>query len=106
MDRQIGEAAGCIWQYLAQHGAATLPQVQRGTTLPERLVHGCDRSIPKIPQVAITMDYRYPAWAGATISWSRSVSRPAVPIITLTGITVSDSAYWPFPPVDNHLLST
>ena len=39
MDRQIGEAAGCIWQYLAQHGAATLPQLQRGTALPERLVH-------------------------------------------------------------------
>jgi hypothetical protein len=39
-------------------------------------------------QVAITMDYRYPAWAGATISWSRSVSSPAVPIITLPGITL------------------
>ena len=39
MDRQIGEAAGRIWQYLAQHGAATLPQLQRGTTLSERLVH-------------------------------------------------------------------
>ena len=39
MDRQIGEAAGRIWQYLAQHGAATLPQLQRGTALPERLVH-------------------------------------------------------------------
>ena len=83
MDTQIGEAAGHMWPYLTVHGAATLPQVQRGTTLPERLVHGCDRSIPKIPQVAITMDYRYPAWAGATISWSRLVSRPAVPRITL-----------------------
>ena len=39
MDMEIGEAAGRIWQYLAQHGAATLPQLQRGTTLPERLVH-------------------------------------------------------------------
>ena len=39
METQIGEAAGRIWQYLAQHGAATLPQLQRGTTLPERLVH-------------------------------------------------------------------
>ena len=39
MDTQIGEAAGRIWQYLAQHGAATLPQLQRGTALPERLVH-------------------------------------------------------------------
>ena len=39
MDRQIGEAAGCIWPYLAQHGTATLPQLQRGTALPERLVH-------------------------------------------------------------------
>ena len=39
MDTQIGEAAGRIWQYLAQHGAATLPQLQRGTTLSERLVH-------------------------------------------------------------------
>ena len=38
MEAQIGEAAGCIWQYLAQHGAATLPQLQRGTALPERLV--------------------------------------------------------------------
>ncbi len=39
MDTQIGEAAGRIWPYLAVHGAATLPQVQRGTALPERLVH-------------------------------------------------------------------
>jgi len=39
MDTQIGEAAGRIWQYLAQHEAATLPQLQRGTALPERLVH-------------------------------------------------------------------
>ena len=68
MDTQIGEAAGHIWPYLTAHGAATLPQVQRGTTLPERLVHGCDRSIPKIPQVAITMDYRYPGRAGALLT--------------------------------------
>jgi winged helix-turn-helix protein DUF2582 len=38
MDTQIGEAAGRIWQYLAEHHAATLPQLQRGTTLPERLL--------------------------------------------------------------------
>jgi hypothetical protein len=38
MDAQIGEAAGRIWQYLAEHGEATLPQLQRGTTLPERLL--------------------------------------------------------------------
>jgi hypothetical protein len=39
MDMQIGEAAGRIWQYLAAYGEATLPQLQRGTTLPERLLH-------------------------------------------------------------------
>jgi winged helix-turn-helix protein DUF2582 len=39
METQIGEAAGRIWQYLAASGAATLPQLQRGTTLPERLLH-------------------------------------------------------------------
>jgi Winged helix-turn-helix domain (DUF2582) len=38
MDTQIGEAAGRIWQYLAEQGEATLPQLQRGTTLPERLL--------------------------------------------------------------------
>jgi hypothetical protein len=38
MDRQIGEAAGRIWHYLAEYGEATLPQLQRGTTLPERLL--------------------------------------------------------------------
>ena len=38
MDTQIGEAAGQIWHYLAEHGEATLPQLQRGTTLPERLL--------------------------------------------------------------------
>jgi winged helix-turn-helix protein DUF2582 len=38
MDTQIGEAAGRIWHYLAEHGEATLPQLQRGTTLPERLL--------------------------------------------------------------------
>ena len=38
MDTQIGEAAGQIWQYLAEQGEVTLPQLQRGTTLPERLV--------------------------------------------------------------------
>lgn len=39
MDMQIGEAAGRIWQYLAVYGEATLPQLQRGTTIPERLLH-------------------------------------------------------------------
>jgi hypothetical protein len=38
MDTQIGEAAGRIWHYLAEHGETTLRQLQRGTTLPERLV--------------------------------------------------------------------
>ena len=38
MDTQIGEAAGRIWQYLVEHGEATLPQLQRGITLPERLL--------------------------------------------------------------------
>jgi hypothetical protein len=36
MDTPIGEAAGRIWQYLVEVGEATLPQLQRGTTLPER----------------------------------------------------------------------
>ena len=39
METAIGEAAGRIWCYLAEHGEATLRQLQRGTTLPERLVH-------------------------------------------------------------------
>jgi hypothetical protein len=39
MDTQIGEAAGQIWQYLAAHGEATLRQLQRGTRLPDRLLH-------------------------------------------------------------------
>ena len=39
MDTEIGEAAGRIWQYLAEHGEVTLRQLQRGTTLPERLLH-------------------------------------------------------------------
>jgi len=38
MDKEIGAAAGRIWQYLAEHGEATLRQLQRGTTLPERLL--------------------------------------------------------------------
>jgi Winged helix-turn-helix domain (DUF2582) len=38
MDTEIGEAAGRIWQYLTQHEAVTLRQIQRGTTLPERLL--------------------------------------------------------------------
>ena len=38
MDTQIGEAAGRMWQYLAAYGAAMLLQLQRGTTLLERLV--------------------------------------------------------------------
>ena len=38
MDTEIGEAAGRIWRYLAQHKTATLRQLQRGTTLPERLL--------------------------------------------------------------------
>ena len=38
MDTEIGEAAGRIWQYLAQHEMVTLRQLQRGTTLPERLL--------------------------------------------------------------------
>ena len=39
MGTEIGEAAGRIWQYLAEHGETTLRQLQRGTTLPERLLH-------------------------------------------------------------------
>jgi len=38
MDTEIGEAAGQMWRYLAQHGAVTLHQLQHGTTLPERLL--------------------------------------------------------------------
>jgi hypothetical protein len=38
MDTEIGEAAGRIWRYLAQHEAVTLRQLQRGTTLSERLL--------------------------------------------------------------------
>ena len=38
MDTEIGEAAGQIWQYLAQHGEVTLPRLQQGTILPERLL--------------------------------------------------------------------
>ena len=33
IDTQIGEAAGRICQYLREHGAVTLPEWQRGTTL-------------------------------------------------------------------------
>ena len=39
MGTEIGEAAGRIWQYLAEHGETTLRQLQRGTTLPERLLY-------------------------------------------------------------------
>ena len=38
MDTEIGEAAGRIWRYLAQHEVVTLRQLRRGTTLPERLL--------------------------------------------------------------------
>ena len=38
MDMEIGEAAGQIWRHLAQHERVTLRQLQRGTTLPERLL--------------------------------------------------------------------
>ena len=38
MDREVGAAAGQIWQYLAEHDEAMLPQIQRGTTLSERLL--------------------------------------------------------------------
>ena len=36
MDTEIGEAAGRIWRYLAQHSEATLRQLQKETALPER----------------------------------------------------------------------
>jgi Winged helix-turn-helix domain (DUF2582) len=38
MDTEIGEAAGRMWQYLAGHGETALRQLQRGTTLSERLL--------------------------------------------------------------------
>jgi len=38
MDMEIGEAAGRIWRYLAQHEVVTLRQLRRDTTLPERLL--------------------------------------------------------------------
>jgi hypothetical protein len=44
---------------------------------------------------------------GADHTWTLSTQHPSVvPIITLPGINLSDSAYRPFPPVDNYLLST
>jgi len=39
METELGEAAGRMWQYLAEHGETTLRQLQRGTTLPERLLY-------------------------------------------------------------------
>src|SRR4029450_8179281 len=38
MDAEIGEAAGCIWRYLAQHGETTLRQLLQGTPLQERML--------------------------------------------------------------------
>ncbi len=38
MNTQIGEAAGQIWRYLAEHGEVSLRQLQRGTRLPDRLL--------------------------------------------------------------------
>jgi len=38
MDMEIGEAAGRIWRYLAQHEVVTLRQLRRDTSLPERLL--------------------------------------------------------------------
>jgi len=33
MDKEIGAAAGRIWQYLAEHGEVTLRQLQRRPTM-------------------------------------------------------------------------
>ena len=38
MATQSGDAAGRMWPSLAVSGEATLPHLQRGTTLPERLL--------------------------------------------------------------------
>ena len=39
MEEVIGEAAGQIWHQLQAQGALSLPQLQQGTRLSERLVH-------------------------------------------------------------------
>jgi len=39
MEGDIGEAAGQIWHHLQAQGALSLPQLQQGTRLAERLVH-------------------------------------------------------------------
>jgi hypothetical protein len=38
MDMAIGEAVGRMGPYLVEHGETTLRQLQRGTTLSERLL--------------------------------------------------------------------
>jgi DNA-binding IclR family transcriptional regulator len=36
---QIGEAAGKVWRYLAEQGARSVSQIQRGTGLSQSLTY-------------------------------------------------------------------
>ena len=38
MEAEIGDAAGTIWQYLAQHGETTLSRLKQQAKLPEPIV--------------------------------------------------------------------
>ena len=58
MDGTIGEAAGQIWQYLNQHGTATLPQLQRDTGLTERLLQMGIGWLAREGQLAFHQDRR------------------------------------------------
>ena len=38
MEAEIGNAAGVMWQYLDQHGEATLAKLKQGTKLSDQLL--------------------------------------------------------------------
>jgi hypothetical protein len=38
MEREIGDGAGMIWQYLHEHGPATLGRLRQGTKLSDQVL--------------------------------------------------------------------
>ncbi len=38
MEREIGDGAGMIWQYLHERGAATLGRLRQGTKLSDQIL--------------------------------------------------------------------
>ena len=77
MDMEIDEAAGWIWQYLAEHGEMTLPQLQRVTTLSAYLLHMGVGWLAREDKLCVRQEHGVVTLACKTVS--ASMSKRSIP---------------------------